>query len=59
MSDTPLHNELLKEERTNEFRWLDRKTLQQKWKLQLRANPAGISFTEEWREVPNVEVSPS
>lgn len=56
---TPFHQDVLKAEPTCHFRWLDRTTLQQKWKLQLRANPAGISFIEEWRDVENVETKES
>lgn len=70
------------EERTNEFRWVNRTTLQQKWLVQDGINyradkkrkpsdklvgdwhplPPDIGFlyapvVEEWRSVPNVELS--
>lgn len=53
----PFDSLVLKSEPTHQFRWLDRNTLQQLFRLHLKTNVAGLSWVEEWRTVPDADQS--
>ncbi len=54
MSDSPTID---REEPLDEFRWLNRDTLQQLWRVHLKPNPANLSCCDEWRTTPSKQSS--